>query len=93
MDSLYNAERRSTLVYWPTAVDERLDLLHHLLSREGYQTSRAQILAALVAATPLNGEQLVQKLTSYRRTEEGPFVAETASHSHHRRERRPGPLQ
>ena len=92
MDSLYNAERRNTLIYWPTAVDDRLDLLHQLLSREGYQTSRAQILAALVAATPLNGEQLVQKLISYRRLEEGSFVAETANHSRHRRKRRPGPL-
>src|SRR4051794_25999106 len=40
MGSLQDGERRSTLVYWPSSVDERLDLLLSLITASGGQASR-----------------------------------------------------
>jgi hypothetical protein len=64
---VWRSDKRKTLVYWPEIVDERLDLLHRLAERAGEQTSRAQILAALVCAAPPDGEGLGVMIREYRR--------------------------
>ena len=90
--TLHEGERRSTLVYWPTRVDERLDFLLSLISENGGQASRAQVLAALVAAAPLDGVKLDRQLRAYRRRDEDSFAAEhTRSPGPRGSRRRPGP--
>ncbi len=70
---LHTAEKRSTLVYWPEAVDERLDQLQQLIMTTGEHASRAQILASLVMAAAQDGEKLARLVRTYRRrtVEEG----------------------
>lgn len=82
------SKTRTTSVLWPEAVDDRLELLHHLASEAGEQASRAQILAALVANAPLDGEGIGVMVRSYRRRHLGEFVAETGPMPERRR--RPG---
>lgn len=67
MEQLKDSERRTTSVQWPTAVDDRLDMLLRLLAVEGVPTSRAQLLAALVAAAPLDGPKLARTVNAYRK--------------------------
>lgn len=67
---LYMTEKRSTLLYWPEAVDERLNALHQLIAAAGGQASRAQILAALVMAAARDGDQLDTLVRWYRRLDE-----------------------
>jgi hypothetical protein len=66
---LYLTEKRSTLIYWPEDVDERLNALHQLIASTGEQASRAHILAALVMAAPQDGDQLADLVEWYRRLE------------------------
>ncbi|MEU0509151.1 hypothetical protein [Amycolatopsis sp. NPDC006125] len=73
---LHRGRRRSTLVHWPEKVDHRLDLLLHLANQAGENTSRAQLLAALVAATPLDGARLARLLRKYRTRDEDAFTQE-----------------
>lgn len=90
--TLHEGERRSTLVYWPTRVDERLDFLVRLIVENGGQASRAQVLAALVAAAPLDGVKLDRRLRAYRRRDEESFTVEhTREPSPRSSRRRPGP--
>jgi hypothetical protein len=63
-------EKRSTLLYWPEAVDERLNTLHQLIAGAGGQASRAQILAALVMGATRDGDQLDNLVRWYRRLDE-----------------------
>jgi hypothetical protein len=92
MGTLHNGQRRSTLVYWPASVDERLDLLLDLLRGSGEHASRAQILAALVAAAPLNADTLARQVRAYRQQDEASFTAEHTKPQHPGRgRRRPGP--
>lgn len=89
---LHRGKRRSTLVYWPERVDDRLDLLLYLANQAGASTSRAQLLAALVAAAPLDGLKLGRLLHKYRMHEEETFIREeedTPPLPHGRR--KPGP--
>ena len=67
---LYMTQKRSTLLYWPEAVDERLNVLHQLIAAAGGQASRAQILAALVMAAARDGDQLDNLVRWYRRLDE-----------------------
>lgn len=91
MGALHNGDRRNTLVYWPAHVDERLDLLLSLVAATGEHASRAQILAALVAAAPLDGAKLARQVRAYRRQDEESFIADHAGHVHTRNRGRPGP--
>src|SRR5260370_38277375 len=65
--TLYLTEKRSILIYWPEAVDERLNALHQLSAATGGQASRAHILAALVMAAVQDGDQLANLVRWYRR--------------------------
>jgi hypothetical protein len=64
---LVDTAKRTTSVNWPEAVDRRLDRLLELAEEAGEQTSRAQILAALVCQAPLDGEGLGVQVRAYRR--------------------------
>lgn len=74
---LIGSRKRTTSVCWPIAVDDRLDRLHQLAREAGEQTSRAQILAALVAQAPLDGEGLGVMIRAYRRLPAADFEAAT----------------
>lgn len=74
---LIDTPKRTTSVCWPIAVDDRLDRLHQLAREAGEQTSRAQILAALVAQAPLDGEGLGVLIRAYRRLPAAEFEAAT----------------
>ncbi|WP_027942515.1 hypothetical protein [Amycolatopsis taiwanensis] len=73
---LHRGRRRSTLVHWPEKVDHRLDLLLYLANQAGENTSRAQLLAALVAAAPRDGAKLARLLRKYRTQDEETFTRE-----------------
>jgi hypothetical protein len=73
---LYRGKRRSTLVHWPEKIDHRLDLLLHLVEQAGENASRAQLLAALVAAAPRDGGKLARLLRNYRTQDEAAFTRE-----------------
>jgi hypothetical protein len=75
---LHRGTRRSTLIQWPERVDNRLDLLLYLANQAGENTSRAQLLAALVATVPLDGGRLISLLRKYRNQDEDGFVLEEA---------------
>lgn len=60
-------DRKTTSVEWPRTVDAKLERLFELARAEGERTSRSDILAALVAAAPENGEGLGVVIHSYRR--------------------------
>lgn len=89
---LYRGKRRSTLVHWPEKVDHRLDLLLHLVEQAGENASRAQLLAALVAAAPRDGGKLARLLRKYRLQDEATFTREEEEVPPLQRGRRkPGP--
>jgi hypothetical protein len=62
-----HSETRKTLVHWPKLVDERLNMLLALAEQAGEQTSRSQILAALVCEATVDGEGLGVMIRNYRR--------------------------
>lgn len=61
------SDTRKTLVHWPKLVDERLNMLLALAEHAGEQTSRSQILAALVCEATVDGEGLGVMVRNYRR--------------------------
>ncbi|MCH0573079.1 hypothetical protein I3F60_28190 [Streptomyces sp. MUM 136J] len=67
MDLLWQRPRRNTLVSWPHDVDQRLDILVRAAAAAGEQTSRSQILAALVATAEANPDAVADLLHTYRR--------------------------
>ncbi|AVH54496.1 MULTISPECIES: hypothetical protein [Streptomyces] len=67
MDLLWQQPRRNTLVSWPKDVDQRLDILVRVAVAAGEQTSRSQILAALVATAEANPDAVAELLHAYRR--------------------------
>ena len=75
MDLLWKSARRATLVSWPASVDDRLDLLVRAATAAGESVSRAQLLAALVAAASQEPEQLSRVIRQYRATDSGSFVS------------------
>ncbi|MBY8864480.1 hypothetical protein [Streptomyces sennicomposti] len=66
MELLWQRPRRKTLVDWPEDVDTRLDVLVRAAAAAGEQTSRSQILAALVTAAEVRPALIAQLLHSYR---------------------------
>jgi hypothetical protein len=62
-----HSDTRKTLVHWPKLVDERLNILLALAEQAGEQTSRSQILAALVCEATVDGEGLGVMIRNYRR--------------------------
>ena len=63
----HRVKRRATTVQWPEPVDQRLDHLCLLARQAGERVSRAEILGALVAHAPMDGEGLGVMLRAYRR--------------------------
>jgi hypothetical protein len=84
---LWRSGKRTTLLYWPAAVDDRLDVLHQLTA--GENASRAQILATLVCAVPLDAESLGESIRAYRQLTLADFRADHPAPT--RTARRPGP--
>lgn len=90
MELLCHQQRRNTLVSWPEDVDHRLNLLVRAVTAAGEHASRAQLLAALVAATEIDPDHLAEILHRYRR-----LPADALSVDNHRDDlptvRTPGP--
>ena len=63
-----------TNVHWPVPIDQRLNELVAVLGRHGYDSSRSLLVAALVAASPTEPEQLEQLIRKYRRMKAGTVV-------------------
>lgn len=66
MELLWQRPRRKTLVDWPEDVDMRLDVLVRAAAAAGEQTSRSQVLAALVTAAEVRPALIAELLHSYR---------------------------
>ncbi|WP_406324898.1 hypothetical protein OG784_42300 [Streptomyces sp. NBC_01617] len=67
MELLCRCPRRNRLVSWPEDVDGRLEVLVRAAAAAGEQTSRSQLLAALVAAADTRPAAIADLLHSYRR--------------------------
>lgn len=61
-------DRRKTSVEWPAAVDDRLRHLVRLAEESSglRTTSASELLAALICAQPLDGDQMAATITTYR---------------------------
>ncbi|WP_432108509.1 hypothetical protein [Streptomyces sp. AA1529] len=66
MELLWQRPRRKTLVDWPEDVDKRLEVLVRAAAAAGEQTSRSQILAALVTAAEVRPTFMAELLHTYR---------------------------
>nr|WP_203614316.1 hypothetical protein [Streptomyces rochei] len=64
---LWQGPRRKTLVDWPEDVDKRLEILVRAAAAAGEQTSRSQVLAALVTAAEARPSVIAELLHTYRR--------------------------
>lgn len=91
MELLKDSTKRTTSVQWPEAVDARLEVLVALAAADGEQVSRAQLLAALVANSPMDGGQLSEMIRSYRRQRPEEFTQATSTAGEMPTIRRPGP--
>lgn len=58
-------------IHWPAPVDARLNQLVDLAVLAGERLSKADLVGALVAAAPDDGEQLGLIVRRYRRTRAG----------------------
>ncbi|MFD3335970.1 hypothetical protein ACFWV1_25450 [Streptomyces sp. NPDC058700] len=67
MELLCHQQRRATSVLWPEDIDRRLNILVRAAAAAGERTSRAELLAALVAAVEVEPEQVAALLRHYRR--------------------------
>jgi hypothetical protein len=67
VELLWQEPRRNTLVSWPEDVDQRLDILVRAAVAAGEQTSRSQVLGALVAFAETRPEAVADLLRAYRR--------------------------
>ncbi|MET8808830.1 hypothetical protein [Streptomyces sp. NPDC004546] len=66
MELLWQRPRRKTLVEWPEDVDTRLSILVRAAAAAGEQTSRSQVLAALVTAVEARPDLIAELLHAYR---------------------------
>ncbi|WP_037622782.1 hypothetical protein [Streptomyces aureus] len=69
-------QRRTTSVQWPEDIDRRLNILVRAAAAAGERTSRAELLAALVAAADAEPEELALLLHRYRRLPETAFASD-----------------
>ncbi|MFF9078764.1 hypothetical protein ACF1BR_03655 [Streptomyces rubiginosohelvolus] len=67
MELLCHQQRQQTSVLWPEDIDRRLNILVRTAAAAGERTSRAELLAALVAAAETDPEMLASLLHHYRR--------------------------
>lgn len=78
MELLWQRPRRKTLVDWPEDVDSRLDVLVRAAAAAGEQTSRSQVLAALVTAAEVRPALIADLLHSYRQMSADALEADNA---------------
>ncbi|MGW0337616.1 hypothetical protein ACWD0J_38405 [Streptomyces sp. NPDC003011] len=78
MELLWQGPRRKTLVGWPEDVDTRLDVLVRAAAAAGEQTSRSQVLAALVTAAEVRPTVIAELLHSYRQMPADALEADNA---------------
>ncbi|MET7738536.1 hypothetical protein ABZT02_45950 [Streptomyces sp. NPDC005402] len=78
MELLWQCPRRKTLVDWPEDVDRRLDVLVRAAAAAGEQTSRSQVLAALVTAAAVRPAVIAELLHSYRQMPADALEADNA---------------
>ena len=90
-------EKWPTNIVWPAPIDQRLNGLVDVAIRDGEQDSlsRSELLAALVLAAPIKGEELVKLLRAYRKATVGQSVVKCGDEPADARvirlaERRPG---
>ncbi|MFE1935937.1 hypothetical protein ACFW95_37270 [Streptomyces sp. NPDC059474] len=76
MELLWQRPRRKTLVDWPEDVDTRLDVLVRAAAAAGEQTSRSQVLAALVTAAEVRPALIAEFLHTYRQLPAGALDAD-----------------
>ena len=76
MDLLWQQPRRNALISWPKDVDERLDILVRAAAAAGEQTSRSQILAALVTTAETSPDAIAEFLRTYRRLSSDALTAD-----------------
>jgi hypothetical protein len=86
----HQRQRRTTSVQWPEDIDRRLNILVRAAAAAGERTSRAELLAALVAMADIQPEQLALLLHRYRGLPEGAF-ADDADRDDLPHVRSPGP--
>jgi hypothetical protein len=90
-------ERWPTNIMWPAPIDQRLSGLVDVAIRDGEQDSlsRSELLAALVLAAPIKGEELAKLLRAYRKATVGQSVVRSGDEPTNAKviklaERRPG---
>lgn len=91
MELLKDSAKRTTSVQWPQAIDDRLQVLVAMAAAAGEPVSRAQLLAALVAGTPMEGEHIGEAVRSYRRQRPEEFRQATRTAGELPMIRPPGP--
>lgn len=72
--SIERCEPLQTNVRWPFPVDQRLNELVTLLGRNGFESTRSLLLAALVADAPADAHELEELIRGYRRKKVGSVV-------------------
>ena len=63
---LVEGEETGAAVDWPVALHHRVDQLVELAESIGERTSRKELVAALVLASPTDGNELSEMLRTYR---------------------------
>ena len=63
---LVEGEETGAAVDWPVALHHRVDQLVELAEGVGERTSRKELVAALVLASPTDGNELSDMLRTYR---------------------------
>ncbi len=91
MNLLCHSPKKQTAVYWPTVVDQYLDDLLAAAVAAGEDTSRAQILAALVVHSSTDGEGLGVMVREYRRMGVDTLEKRNTGHAPPVGHQRPGP--
>lgn len=76
MGWLSDAPRRKVLVVLPEPVDDRLESLTRLARAAQVQTSRSQMIAALIASAPTTPDRLARMMRHYLAQNEQDFSQE-----------------
>jgi hypothetical protein len=62
---LDECKKVQTTVLWPLPVDIRLNVLVDLVNGAGASATRSQLVAALVATSPIDPDELLGRIRSY----------------------------
>ena len=72
-------EKVQSSVYWPAPIDHRANQLVDLATAEGERLSKAELLAALVAFAPDDGEKIGEIVRRYRKMKAGDVLSQVGS--------------